>query len=218
MSHGNGEDLFQNSEVLHNLSNQLEVNVFMYEFCGYSLAEGEASEDALYESIDAAYAHLTQECHVDNSRLILHGRSLGSAPTVDLASRLPPLQPVAGMILVSPIASGARIILGRAALLGYPLDMFRNDAKIGMVTCPTILIHGTEDQVVPHEHGKILQSLLQDPYPPLWLEGAGHNDLEFHYGRQLISTLREFIAHIKLQSHLSPGPGATKRSANSLTN
>ena len=34
MSHGNGGDLFQNAEVLHNLSNQLGVSVLMYEYCG----------------------------------------------------------------------------------------------------------------------------------------------------------------------------------------
>jgi abhydrolase domain-containing protein 17 len=202
MSHGNGEDLFQNAEVLHNLAGQLGISVLMYEYYGYSLAEGEPSEQGLYQCIDAAYAHLTQVLKIAPANVILHGRSLGSAPTVDLCSRWRH-DPPAGMILISPVASGARIVLGRAAMLGYPVDMFMNDSKIERVPCPTLVIHGTKDTVVPVEHGQLLYSLLSNPYPPLWLEGAGHNDIEFHYGRELMATMREFMVHVKLR------PGST---------
>ena len=105
------------------------------------------------------------------------------------------------MILISPVASGARIVLGRAAFLGYPVDMFMNTSKIGAVTCATVVVHGTKDDVVPVEHGEMIHSMLQNPFPPLWLEGAGHNDIEYHYGRELIAVMKEFVAHVKLRPY-----------------
>jgi len=214
MSHGNGEDLFQNIEAIHSLSRTLGVSVFMYEYNGYSIGEGAPSEEAIYDCVDAAHAHVTVTLRVPPQRIILHGRSLGSAPTVDLASRLPGC--LAGLILVSPVASGSRILLGGAAFFGYVVDMFVNESKIHLVDCPTFIVHGKADDVVPCYHGELLHSYLQKPWPPLWLENAGHNDIEFYYGNEVMKHMKTFVAHLK--ENAIPIPKQTKeQSAESLS-
>jgi len=40
-----------------------------------------------------------------------------------------------------------------------------------------MLIHGTDDQIVPWDHSKHLHSILKKPHEPYWVEGAGHNDV-----------------------------------------
>lgn len=42
---------------------------------------------------------------------------------------------------------------------------------------PMLIMHGTNDQVVPLEHAKELYCLCRNPVPPLWIEGGGHDDL-----------------------------------------
>ncbi|KAE8654967.1 hypothetical protein F3Y22_tig00117034pilonHSYRG00338 [Hibiscus syriacus] len=60
-----------------------------------------------YADIDAAYKCLKEEYGVKDEQLILCGQSVGSGPTVDLASRLPNLR---GVVLHSPILSGMRVL------------------------------------------------------------------------------------------------------------
>ena len=42
---------------------------------------------------------------------------------------------------------------------------------------PVMIIHGTEDQIVPFDHSLQLYSKLQNKSDPYWVEGAGHNDV-----------------------------------------
>jgi len=81
-------------------------------------------------------------------------------------------------VLISPITSGAWAIFGRGASRAfYALDIFRNYEKIGQVTAPIGIVHGTVDEVVPVICGKHLHSISKNPTEPLWIEGHGHNDM-----------------------------------------
>lgn len=65
--------------------------------------------------------------------------------------------------------------------------------KISKVTSPVLVIHGTEDEVIDFSHGVALYERCQRPVEPLWVEGAGHNDVEL-YG-QYLERLKQFVAH-----------------------
>lgn len=60
-----------------------------------------------YADIDAVYKCLKDDYGVKDERLILYGQSVGSGPTVDLASRI---QNLRGVVLHSPILSGLRVL------------------------------------------------------------------------------------------------------------
>ena len=60
-----------------------------------------------YADIDAAYKCLKEKYGVNDEQLILYGQSVGSGPTLDLASRLSNLR---GVVLHSPILSGLRVL------------------------------------------------------------------------------------------------------------
>ena len=86
----------------------------------------------------------------------------------------------AGVLLQSPIASGARALTGGKglSLLAAPLDIFRNFSKIERIEAPVAIVHGTDDRVVPCiANGVLLHSLLRRPFEPLWMEGWGHNNM-----------------------------------------
>jgi pimeloyl-ACP methyl ester carboxylesterase len=154
-----------------------QCNVLCYDYVGYSLNRlegGAPSERGCCDAIDAAWAHLVQRMGVAAQDIVLYGRSIGSGPTCDLAARVPTC---AGVVLESPIASGASVLLGNKGWLARPLDIFLNYKKIGRVARPVCVMHGIEDRVVPCSNGRQLHKLLQKPYQPLWVEGKGHNDM-----------------------------------------
>jgi fermentation-respiration switch protein FrsA (DUF1100 family) len=202
-SHGNAEDLGLHLEYIEALASQTGADVFSYEYVGYSTSmhEGkEASEEACIRSIDAAWRYCVTELKLPPKRIVIFGRSIGSGPTVDLASRetvegtgVSPLS-AAGVLLQSPLESGARAVIGPVtSFLGYPLDIFRNYEKIGNITAPVAIMHGTADEVVPCHNGEALHRSLQRPYKPLWLEGFGHNNMPqeecFRYTKEFVDWL-----------------------------
>lgn len=65
--------------------------------------------------------------------------------------------------------------------------------KISRVSSTVLVIHGTEDEVIDFSHGLAIYERAPRTVDPLWVEGAGHNDVEL-YG-QYLDRLRRFINH-----------------------
>ncbi|KAH1129477.1 hypothetical protein J1N35_000855 [Gossypium stocksii] len=182
-SHGNAADLGQMFELFVELCNRLRINIMGYDYSGYGQSTGKPTECNTYADIDAAYTCLKERYGVKDEDLILYGQSVGSGPTVDLASRLPNLR---GVVLHSPILSGMRVLY--PVKRTYWFDIYKNVDKIGAVNCQVLVIHGTADEVVHHSHGKQLWELCKNKYDPLWVNGGGHCNLEIY---------PEFIRHLK---------------------
>merc|ERR1719384_658969 len=131
------------------------MNVLAVEYPGYGLLHGlPASEDALKEVALTAFRFILDELKVAYEQIILFGRSVGSGPTVYLASRFP----VGGLILVAAFASireAAKSLVGN--IVAQVLDeRFPNIALIGNVSCPTLIIHGEKDSLIPPSHSVAL--------------------------------------------------------------
>jgi hypothetical protein len=60
--------------------------------------------------------------------------------------------------------------------------------KIGSLV---LVIHGTDDEVIDLSHGVAIHDKCQKPVDPLWVEGAGHNDVEIF--SQYVERLKRFI-------------------------
>lgn len=104
-SHGNAVDLGQMSSFYYGLGSRLECNIFTYDYSGYGASAGSPSEKDLYADIQAAWNALRIRYGISPSNIILYGQSIGTVPTVDLASRYD----CAGVILHAPLMSGMRV-------------------------------------------------------------------------------------------------------------
>uniref|UniRef100_A0A8C6HUB9 Abhydrolase domain containing 17A n=1 Tax=Mus spicilegus TaxID=10103 RepID=A0A8C6HUB9_MUSSI len=119
--------------------------------------------------------------------IILYGQSIGTVPTVDLASRYE----CAAVVLHSPLTSGMRVAFPDTKKT-YCFDAFPNIEKVSKITSPVLIIHGTEDEVIDFSHGLALYERCPKAVEPLWVEGAGHNDIELY--SQYLERLRRFIS------------------------
>jgi fermentation-respiration switch protein FrsA (DUF1100 family) len=183
-SHGNAEDLGDDAPFLEELRRN-GFAVLAYDYPGYGTSEGKPTEARAYAAADAAYAYLTHELHVPPERIILHGRSLGGAVAVDLASRVP----AAGLVLESTLTSASRVGLG---FRPFVFDRFASIGKMGRVRMPLLVMHGERDGVIPIAHGRRLFALANEPKRALWVPGAGHNDLAAAAGPRYWAALRDF--------------------------
>ncbi|CAA6671333.1 unnamed protein product [Spirodela intermedia] len=170
-------------ELFLELSIHLRVNVIGYDYSGYGQSTGKPTESNTYADIEAVYRCLTEQYGAREEDIILYGQSVGSGPTLELASRRQALRAV---VLHSPILSGLRVLY--PVKRTYWFDIFKNIDKIRSVSCPVLVIHGTDDDVVDCSHGKQLWELSKEKSEPLWLSGGGHCNLEL---------FPEYIRHLK---------------------
>lgn len=185
-THGNAVDLGQMSSFFVGLGSRINCNIFSFDYSGYGVSTGKASEKNLYADAEAAWNALTTKYNLTASQIILYGQSIGTVASVDLATRYE----VAGVILHSPLMSGMRVAFPDTRRTWF-FDPFPNIEKVANVRSKVLVIHGTEDEVIDFSHGLAIYERAPQTVDPLWVEGAGHNDVEL-YG-QYLDRLRRFV-------------------------
>lgn len=187
-SHGNAEDLGTVCYDLERLR-QAGFNVLGYDYPGYGTSGGQPTERGACRAIDAAYRHLTDTLRIDAANIVLFGRSVGSGPSVDLASR----KPVGGLIVQSGFTSTFRVMTHWKIL---PFDRFDNLAKLPAVKCPVLILHGDADRVIPPWHGQALFAAASEPKQLVVIPGADHNDFNEVAGEKLYDAIRTFTSRL----------------------
>ena len=184
-AHGNAEDLGQLAPYLEELR-RTGFAVLAFDYRGYGMSTGSPpSAKGATSDMEAVYRHAVKTLAIPPSRIVLFGRSVGSGPATDLASRVP----IGGLVLESAFVSAFRV-LTRVSLL--PFDRFHNLRHIRRVRAPVLVIHGTADEVIPVSHGRLLYEAAGQPRQALWIDGAHHNDVPFVAGARYWSTLAAF--------------------------
>jgi fermentation-respiration switch protein FrsA (DUF1100 family) len=117
ISHGNAGNIGDRSEMGEYVSRELRSAVFMYDYRGYGRSEGKPSESGLYSDLLGALRYVRARGYASD-KIYLMGQSLGTAVTVDVASR----ERVAGIILEAPFP-GVRE-LARSYTFSVPRGLF----------------------------------------------------------------------------------------------
>lgn len=188
-SHGNSEDLGHIMPHLRDL-HEAGFSVMAYDYPGYGLSDGRPSEQGALEAAAAAFSYLVILQGVSPDTIILYGRSLGSGPSYELASK----KPVAGMIINGGFSSTFRVMTKWQV---FPWDIFDNAAKVRDVQCPVLIIHGVRDKTVPFSHAQYMQKRLKVPVSTLYVAQAGHNNLIEVAEDEYWDALRKFSDSLK---------------------
>ena len=187
-SHGNAEDLGDLEEVFE-LFRAQGFSVISYDYSGYGTSTGTPSEQMAYSNILTVYEYLRNHQHLHPDQILVFGRSLGGGPSVELAAHYP----VGGLILESVFTSAFRVI---TRIPIFPIDKFNNFRKISSVSCPILIMHGQEDQVIPFWHGEAMYNRATSPKMSFWVPSAHHNDVMWVAGDAYWTTIHEFLTSV----------------------
>ena len=143
---------------------------------GYGNSEGKPGEAALMSDALAIYDAVAKRGDVDARRIVVFGRSLGTAVATHVAAE----RPVAGAILVSPFDSMTAI--GRLHYPWLPVSLllrhrFDAIADAKRSTMPLLAIVGDSDTIIPAERSRALVDAWAGPKTWQVEAHAGHNDL-----------------------------------------
>lgn len=189
LSHGNAADVAR----LYSFIEALEwhdFSVLAYDYRGYGHSEGKPSEKNTYEDIQAAFDFLTKRKRIPSDQIILMGMSLGTGPTIELATKVK----VAGVILQSPFLTAYRL---KTMIPFILFDKYKNIRKAHNVKSPILIIGGTADNIVPPWHTKQLYKAMPDPKQEYWVKDGDHNNLIGVAGEAYFETIQQFADGLK---------------------
>jgi esterase/lipase len=107
-------------------------------------------------------------------KILLFGRSIGSGPAIFLASR----RKIAGLVLMAPFSNLrtlARDLVGKVAE-NMIEEKFHNLKDMEVITCPTLFLHGAQDELIPCQHSKDLAAVCQGVKEICISEEMKHNE------------------------------------------
>jgi uncharacterized protein len=165
--------------------------LLVVDYPGYGASDGRTSEAGIYEAGDLAYRALVDRPDVDPGSVYVYGRSLGSAVATHVAAT----HQAAGLILESPFTN-ARGMAARHYWI-FPRFLVRlgldNVGRMPQIHCPTMVLHGTADMLVPMKMGKAVAAAAGGPVEFVMIEGAGHNDTYDLGGKAYKEKLAGFV-------------------------
>jgi pimeloyl-ACP methyl ester carboxylesterase len=171
--HGNAGNISHRLTSIEQF-HQLGLAVFIIDYRGYGQSEGSPTEAGTYLDAEAAWRYLIEEQGFKPSQIILFGRSLGGAVATWLAQHRRP----AALIIESTFTSVPDMAAAQFPFLPTRLlTRIRYDTytRLPQVTCPVLVIHSPEDEIIPYSHGERLFAVAPAPKMFLKLKG-GHND------------------------------------------
>lgn len=166
--HGNGESAAENLDFAAELAAR-GFDVVLAEYRGYGRQPGAPSEEGVYADARGVLDAIA----VPKEKLVLVGRSLGTGVAVEMAAA----GFGAALVLISPFTSIPEVaarFLGPIAAVAIT-DRFDSASKIARVKIPIVVLHGTNDEIVPFALGKRLAEMAGATFFPI--PGRGHNDL-----------------------------------------
>ena len=184
--HGNAEDIVGTLWKLYELADA-GYTVAAVDYPGYGLSDGSPDEAGCYRNVHRLYDWLMEKRGFAPEDIVVNGFSIGTGPATELAAT----RPCGGLILEAPFLSAPRVVT-RFRIL--PRDPFPNLKRIGNVKCPVLIIHGTDDQIIPYAHGQALFKLANEPKRFVSVEEGDHNSLPDDMGGdRYLKLVKDFI-------------------------
>jgi pimeloyl-ACP methyl ester carboxylesterase len=196
--HGNAEDLAHQAWLVQAIR-RTGLGVYAVEYPGYGLARGSATtEEAVYSAAESALGHL-YELGVLRGSVVLLGQSLGTGVAAEMAHR----GHGSRMILISPYTSMVEMAARAAPFLPVSWlvrDRYETYRKVPTLSMPVLIIHGTDDEVVPFEMGQRIAALTPNRQL-LPISGAHHNDLFDGDEHHLVGLMAAFARDSSVEPH-----------------
>lgn len=174
--HGNAGALDSWQFIADDL-NYLKTDLILFDYRGYGKSQGTITEAGLYKDAQAVFAYAKKLGYAD-SNIIIYGRSIGTGIAVDLAQH----KNIDALILESPYSSLKAMIYREFWFMMPFLYLsydFNSCAKAARIQSKVLILHGTDDEVIPFKYGQQLHSCFKSKNSRfIPIVGGHHNDLD----------------------------------------
>ena len=191
--HGNAGNISHRMLSLQ-VFNRLRLSTFIFDYRGYGQSAGRPDEAGTYRDAEGAWRYLVEQRGVSPDRIIVFGRSLGAAIATYIASKHTPRALIVESAFTSVPDLAARF---------YPfmpvrwLTRYHYSTReyLQRVSCPVLVVHSREDDIIPFAHGHSLFEAAQSPKDFFEING-GHNDALLVTGKRYENGLDRFLVNV----------------------
>ena len=126
------------------------------------------------------------------------GRSLGSAPAIELCSTL---EEISCCVIESGYADPVPLVQRRGLQIDKTTPeedaLFNNSKKIASIKCPLLIMHGEEDFLISSKEAELNYQQAGSKVKILKiLEGVGHNDMMMARDGGYFTCLKSFLDNV----------------------
>lgn len=193
--HGNAGNIANRADVYRVLHDS-RANVLAVEYRGYGHSEGSPGETGLYRDADASYEYLTRTRKIVPATIIAFGQSLGTAVAAHLAAK----SAVGGVVLEAPFPSlssmARRVFWFMPGIQLAVIDQFRTDRQLGNIHAPILVVHCSDDPVIPPELEEQVYAAAKEPKYILRIQARGHEESALLAPAQYRKALQEFLIRV----------------------
>jgi fermentation-respiration switch protein FrsA (DUF1100 family) len=201
--HGNGQNLSAHYDFIAWLP-QEGYNVFTFDYRGYGKSEGKPERQGIHDDAQAALDYIAARNDTGTPNLVVFGQSLGGAiAIVAVAERK---QGIRAVIIDSTFTSYRDIARDKVhavpvigSLVGSAPSLLASNEYnpidyIGkLAPIPLMLMHGSDDPVIPIAHSKRLFEKAGEP-KQFWVQnGGGHIQAFSRYLPQMKPIVLRFL-------------------------
>lgn len=196
--HGNSEHIFNNELFGFHFARELNINIIMVEYKGYSIYKGNPDPKSILDDSLIVYKYIKENFKSEEQKIFVCGRSLGSSPAIYLASK----KSVDALITISAFESiqniGSQFYVG----LLFP-NILQSIDYISNVKCPALFIHGEKDLLISYNQSQSLFekcSTNKDKKEFILRPLMTHSKADFK--EDIISPIKNFFNKLNITSKL----------------
>jgi pimeloyl-ACP methyl ester carboxylesterase len=224
--HGNFERAADNIVYLQALANKLNCITVGFEYPGYNDEPGKPSPNSINQALSNAFVFLQKKYSHTDYKYAVMGYSVGTGPTATLAANNAYKNEIDACILVAPYKSPLTIagafgeeelrdrewsltgsmtknLLSGVAKMCHTLapescrEWWTTILNVTKLTCPLLVLHAPQDEVIPYEHGKEIAQTAEasgvNARLHTFSEKVGH---EIHNKNLIVLPVENFLKNV----------------------
>lgn len=189
--HGNSGHIPQRIDKLKELK-EMGYGFIIPAWRGFGKSEGSPTEEGIYNDARATIDFIKKEGY-DLKNVIVVGESLGSG----IATKMATENEFKGLFLITPyttIADRAAEIYFYIPVKSLLKDNFDNINNISHVKEPVFIIHGDNDNIIPHAHSLKIIEKANEPKKLIIYPGVNHTSYD---SRTVFTEMKKFFASVE---------------------
>ncbi|AIF81035.1 hypothetical protein I862_02360 [endosymbiont of Acanthamoeba sp. UWC8] len=189
--HGNSGHIPQRIDKLKEL-NAMGYGFIIPAWRGFGKSEGFPTEKGILNDAEATIEFIKKEGY-DLKKVIVIGESLGTGVATQMAAK----HEFKGLLLITPYTT----IQDRASEIYFYIpvkyllkDNFDTINNISKVKVPVIIIHGDNDEIIPHTHSLKIIEKVNEPKKLIIYPGINHTNYD---SKTVFTEMRNFFKSLE---------------------
>lgn len=189
--HGNAGFLLYQFKAMDPLIKE-GFQIFMFDYSGFGFSEGKNTRDNVLLDAHSALDYVLTREEIKNTQLVIYGQSLGGHLAAVVGEERE--EDIDGLVIEGAFSSHSDIAAKMVPVLGrlFVRELYSAKKSIQAFNKPVLVIHSTEDEVIPFKQGLKIYEKANSPKTFYQIEHC-HICGPRYYGSEIALKIRNML-------------------------